>query len=109
MRLWIDDIRPAPVGFIWVKTVKEAKAAISVYERTFSGEDTIVISLGHDAGEFAQDGKDYIGVLNWLESEGIVDTGYFFHIHSMNGVGVENMRRIIQKNGWREIRNLGVI
>ena len=35
MRLWIDDIRPAPTGFIWVKTVKEAKAAIMFYERTF--------------------------------------------------------------------------
>ena len=109
MRLWIDDIRPAPTGFIWVMTVKEAKAAIMFYERTFSGEDTIIISLDHDAGEFAQDGKDYIEVLNWLETEGIVDTGYFFHIHSMNPVGVENMRRIIQKNRWREIRSLEVI
>ena len=109
MRLWIDDIRPAPTGFIWVKTVKEAKAAIRFYERTFSCEDIIVISLDHDAGEFARDGKDYIEVLNWLETEGIVDTGYFFHIHSMNVVGAENMRRIIQKNGWREICSLEVI
>ena len=31
------------------------------------------------------------------------------YIHSMNPVGVENMRRIIQKNGWREIRSLEVI
>lgn len=57
----------------------------------------------------SRDGRDYIEILNWLESEGIVDTGYFFHIHSMNPVGVENMRRIIQKNGWREIRSLEVI
>ena len=98
MRLWIDDIRPAPAGFVWVKTVKEAKAAIRCYERTFSGEDTIVISIGDD-----------VEVLKWLETEGIVDTGYFFHIHSMNPYGVENMRRIIQKNGWREIRSLEVI
>ena len=98
MRLWIDDIRPAPSGFIWVKTVKEAKAAIRAYERTFSGEDTIVISVGND-----------VEILNWLETEGIVDTGYFFHIHSMNPVGAENMRRIIQKNRWREIRSLEVI
>ena len=109
MRLWIDDTHPAPTGFVQVKTANEAKAAIRCYERTFSGEDTIVISLDHDADESAQDGKDYIEVLNWLESEGIVDTGYFFHIHSMNPIGVENMRRIIQKNGWREIRSLEVI
>lgn len=108
MNLWIDDIRPAPTGFIWINTVKEAKTVIRCYERVFS-DDIIVISLDHDAGEFARDGGDYIEVLNWLESEGIVDTGYFFHIHSMNPVGVENMRRIIQKNGWREIRSLEVI
>ncbi len=109
MRLWVDDIRPAPDGFLWVKTVKDAKVMIRCYERMFSGEDIIVISLDHDAGEFARGGGDYIEVLNWLEAEGIVDTGYFFHLHSMNPVGVENMRRIIQKNGWREIRSLEVI
>jgi len=108
MRLWIDDVRPAPEGFIWVQTVKDAEAMIRCYERTFS-HDTLVISFDHDAGEFARNGRDYIEILNWLETEGIVDTGYFFHLHSMNPVGVENMRRIIQKNSWREIRWLEVI
>ena len=98
MRLWIDDTHPAPTGFVQVKTANAAKAAIRCYERTFSGDDTIVISIGDD-----------VEVLKWLETEGIVDTGYFFHIHSMNPYGVENMRRIIQKNGWREIRSLEVI
>ena len=108
MRLWIDDVRPAPTGFIWVQTVKDAQAMIRNYERSFSN-DIIIISLDHDAGEFVRNGGDYIEILNWLEAEGIVDTGYFFHIHSMNPVGVENMRRIIQKNGWREIRWLEAI
>lgn len=43
-------------------------------------------------------------IQNWLVRGGIVDTGYFFHIHSQNVVGVENMRRIIEHNNWREIR-----
>ena len=25
------------------------------------------------------------------------------HIHSMNVVGVQNMRAIIQRNGWKEV------
>nr|DAI81393.1 MAG TPA: hypothetical protein [Caudoviricetes sp.] len=107
MKLWIDDVRPAPDGFIWAKTVKDAKVMIRCYERTFS-DDIIVISLDHDAGS-SRGGEDYIRILDWLEAEDIVDTGYFFHLHSMNPVGVENMRRIIQKNGWREIRNLEAI
>lgn len=28
MKLWIDDLRPAPSGYIWAKSVKAAKTAI---------------------------------------------------------------------------------
>lgn len=66
-------------------------------------DDTIIIDLDHDAGDYASDGGDYIKLLDWLESENIVDEGFTFHIHSMNPVGIQNMRAIIQKNGWREV------
>ena len=99
MKLWVDDIRPAPDGYIWVKTVEQAKSAIHHYERNMT-DDTILLDLDHDSGEF---GEDYIKILDWLEEVGSVDTGYFFHIHSQNVVGVENMRRIIKRNNWREI------
>ena len=69
-------------------------------------DDTILISLDHDAGDFARDGGDYIKLLGWLEEKGIVDTGYLFHIHSQNPVGVENMRRIIEHNNWKEVKNI---
>lgn len=89
--------------WVWVRSVNGAKVAISAYESNMS-DGTIVIDLDHDAGDWNKEGGDYIKILDWLEEQGIVDTGYFFHIHSMNPVGVENMRRIINKNGWREIR-----
>ena len=102
-KLWIDDMRRPPTNeWIWVQTVNEAKSAIRFYERSYNN-DIIIIDLDHDAGDFAKNGGDYIEILNWLEREGIVDTGYFFHIHSYNPVGVQNMRAIIQHNGWREI------
>lgn len=69
-------------------------------------DDSILISLDHDAGDFARDGGDYIKLLDWLEEEGIVDTGYSFHIHSQNHVGVENMRRVIEHNNWREVKSI---
>lgn len=28
MKLWVDDLRPAPNGYIWVKSVEAAKTAI---------------------------------------------------------------------------------
>ena len=48
-------------------------------------------------------GGDYIKFLDWLEEKKLVDNRYSFHIHSMNPVGVQNMRNIIQHNGWKEV------
>lgn len=93
MKLWIDDIRPAPDGFIWCKSVNQAKAAIIAYEHQYSC-DNILIDLDNDAA-------DYFKILDWLEEKNIVDTGYFFKIHSKNPVGIMRMKDIIRHNGWR--------
>ncbi len=93
MKLWIDDIRPAPDGFIWCKSVNQAKAAINAYEHQYSC-DNILIDLDNDAA-------DYFKILDWLEEKNIVDTGYFFKIHSKNPVGIMKMEDIIRHNGWR--------
>jgi hypothetical protein len=104
IKLWIDDVRKPPSNeWIWVQSVVQAIPTIYMYERNMH-DDTIIIDLDHDAGEFVKYGGDYIEILNWLEREGIVDTGYFFHIHSMNPVGVQNMKAIIEHNGWRLIK-----
>ena len=98
----LQYLRPAPSGYIWVKSVKAAKTAIWQYEHNMI-DDNILIDLDHDAGDYASEGGDYIKLLDWLEAKNIVDTGYSFHLHSMNPVGVQNMRAIIKTNGWREI------
>lgn len=106
MKLWIDDCRPAPPGYCWVKSVNKTKAVIIEYSDKLDFDmnrvDMIeLIDIDYDAGDYASDGGDYIKLLDWLEETG---RNYPIHIHSQNPVGVENMRRIIQKNGWREIR-----
>jgi hypothetical protein len=60
-----------------------------------------LIDIDHDAGEYVKDGGDYIKLLDWLEETG---RNYPIRIHSANPVGVANMRAIIEKNGWKEIR-----
>ena len=103
MKIWVDDVRQPPSDdWIWIKTVKMAKTTIHHYEHQYQ-DDTIIIDLDQDAGEYNIFG-DYIEILNWLEREDIVDTGYFFHIHSMNPVGVQNMKAIIEHNRWRLIK-----
>lgn len=99
MKIWVDDIRPAPDGYVWFRSVDYTIKALRNYS-TYN-IPIEVIDLDHDAGEFSQFGGDYINILNWLEETG---RNYPIHIHSMNPVGVENMRRIIEKNGWKEVK-----
>ena len=104
MKLWIDDLRPAPEGYVWCKSVNEAIIEIRYVESAvyFLENDEIeLIDIDHDAGDFACDGGDYIRLLDWLEATG---RNYPIRIHSMNPVGVANMRAIIERNGWKEIK-----
>lgn len=106
--LWIDDIRTPPEKFYyqgkpvhWERawSVEGAKQAIGEHEQYDYRYD--LLSIDHDAGEYAKYGGDYIRLLDWLEETG---RNYPIRIHSMNPVGVENMRRIIQRNGWKEAK-----
>ena len=99
MKLWIDDVRPAPEGYFWIKSVNSAKAFIEVHRPPIDPIE--LIDLDHDSGQFYYNGGDYIRLLDWLEETG---RNYPIRIHSANPVGVQNMRRIIQRNGWKEIK-----
>lgn len=110
LTLWIDDVRPAPEGYDeWAHSVNEAKQLILEWEEfyrriaeNFGQEWKIeLIDIDHDAGDYANDGGDYIKLLDWLEETG---RNYPIRIHSMNPVGIANMRAIIQRNGWTEVR-----
>ena len=99
MKLWIDDVRPSPEGYVWCKSVGQTKQVIRANE--LRHETIEILDLDHDAGDYAFDGGDYIKLLDWLEETG---RNYPIRIHSMNPVGRENMRAIIQRNGWTEVK-----
>lgn len=113
MKLWIDDVRPAPEGYVHCLSVNQAILKIQTTEwfnrryRIFISEgieeehEIELIDIDHDAGDYATDGGDYIRLLDWLEE---TDRNYPIRIHSANPVGVANMRRIIERNGWKEIK-----
>ena len=97
MRLWIDDIRCAPdSSYVHITSVDDAINYIIYCEEHDIPIE--LISIDHDAGDYGP--PDYIKILDWLEETG---RNYPIHIHSMNVVGIENMRRIIQRNHWTEI------
>ena len=62
------------------------------------GFKIIEISLDHDTGDYGP--PDYIRILDWLEE---TECNYPIRIHSQNPIGVQNMRAIIRRNGWKEI------
>ena len=93
MKLWIDDVRPAPEGWEHIHSVWEAIGTILLEE-----EEIEIISLDHDAGDYAERGGDYIKLLDWLEETG---RNYPIRIHSMNVVGRKNMEAICRRNGWK--------
>ena len=100
MMLWIDDVRPAPEGYKWYKSVNVAKRKIKENEQmneVFHFDDIELIDIDHDAGDFVYDGGDYIKLLDWFEETG---RNYPIRIHSMNVVGRMNMEAICRRNGW---------
>lgn len=94
VKIWLDDLRPAPAGFIWCHSVNEAKKAIAENETSQTVE---LIDCDHDLGDYAADGGDGIRLLDWLLERG---TLYPIALHTMNPVGRENMQRILKRH-WK--------
>ena len=108
MKLWIDDVKPAPEGYVWCHSVYRAMKEIVIAENGIEDAFGIVqapqiikvIDVDHDAGEYAQYGGHYIKLLEWLEETG---RNYPIHIHSDNQINLLWMREIIERNGWKEV------
>lgn len=93
MKLWLDDIRPAPEGWRWVNTVEEAIALIS------SGE-VVEASLDHDLGSGEQEG--YALCLYMAEND--LWPLEAVSVHSSNPPGAERMAGVIERyGGYRRV------
>ena len=95
IRLWLDDIRPAPVVYTHCRSVNEAKKQILRAEDRKAKIE--IIECDHDLGDYAHGGGDGIKLLDWLAER---QTFYPVALHTMNPVGRENMRREIERY-WR--------
>jgi hypothetical protein len=90
IRVWLDDVRPAPEGWVRAYTAGEA---IALLEAGY----VVEISLDHDLGDQATCGTGY-DVATWIEEQ--VALHAFeppaIGIHSANVVGCERMQRAIE-------------
>lgn len=92
MRIWLDDIREAPEGFVHAHSVNEAKTLVIECENI--GEDIELLDLDHDLGDYYDQGGDAIRLLDWLAERGAF---YPVRIHTSNPVGRANMQRLLER------------
>lgn len=92
MKIYLDDTRNVPDGFVLAKSVNQAKRLI--YQAEMNNIPIELLDLDHDLGEFAYDGGDAIRLLDWLVER---ETYYPIKIHTANPVGRVNMQRLINR------------
>jgi hypothetical protein len=92
INVYLDDLRPAPQGFVRVKTVEEC---IEILETREVG----ILSLDHDLGVGEPTGYDlakYIVRHNLFPKQAII-------IHSANPFGRLNMYRLLKRHKPRHV------
>lgn len=104
--LYLDDIReidPMYNQFNYYECCRSVDEAMLYVESAIRlGVTEIWFDLDHDLGEYAPYGEDGIMLVNWLVEEfHDKNVNFKFHFHSMNPVGVQNMRNAIEKY-WEE-------
>lgn len=95
VKIWLDDERKSPSGFIHFHSVNEVIDFIDT-----SGYTAFYLDLDHDLGEYANDGGDAIKLIYWLIEHGYNENTYYtfkFNLHTMNPVGRENMKAMIER------------
>lgn len=88
VRLWLDDLRPAPEGWLWVKTVEQA---IDVLKQ---GQVTEA-SLDNDLGPEETEGRRLV---LWMAEHEIWPSRRL-QIHSANAVAVDYMSKMVDRYG----------
>lgn len=95
--LWLDDERPVAKYFNGgiAEVARTYEDAIDIFLELKDGNDSICISLDHDLGA-DKTGYDFA---KWLIEHYYI--GYF-HLHTMNMVGANNIRQLLTHYGWIE-------
>jgi len=95
MKIWLDDIRPAPDGWLWLKDATQ----FSVVYKDHLDEITH-ISFDHDLGDTSDPEITGYTCLCWVEKIWWNDVTYtlpVLTVHSANPVGRSKMQKLIDR------------
>ena len=93
MRIWLDDLRPAPAGYVHCYSVEEAKQFIEACE--MQGLPIVVIDCDYDLGSYEFRGGSGLRLLEWLAARG---SFYSVEVHSTHSVGRPRMEAFVRAN-----------
>lgn len=97
-KLWIDDVRPAPEGWIWAQTSTDA------IDDLCNHHDIFEISFDHDLGADDTSMRVIEQIEHWAEI-GVMEP-FKWDIHSANPVGRKNietaLNRLFERKGWHK-------
>ena len=95
IKIWIDDMRPAPKGYCWCQDAETAFRVIDYY--THYKVEIVEISFDHDLGEELS-GYD---IAKYIVEYQIPIGG--FKVHSANPVGRFNIEQLLTHYGYKKI------
>jgi len=93
MKLWIDDIRPAPQGWRWAKTFAQAIEILQT-------QPISTVSFDHDLADGeGDDGKTGYHIALWLAERAFhgILVPETYYVHSANAVGRERIQGVIDR------------
>ncbi len=91
VKMYLDDVRPVPEGWVGVKSVNQAIILL------LTGTVTEA-SLDHDLGDYAKDGGDGYKVVDWMAEHDIWPVDGVV-VHSANPVGRQRIEGVINRYG----------
>lgn len=104
VNIWLDDARPAPDGFLWVKSVREL---IDTCWEIWGDYDTIgTISLDNDLGDNEEEGIVFLNYLEFCLYRCRMPLPNKIIIHSQNPVAREKMEKIVNRIYANQINRL---
>lgn len=95
IKIWVDDVRPAPKDYIHCRTYNEAIGVL--YQGMFGDDDIEEIWLDHDLGE-QKSGYD---IAKFIVEEKVCIGG--FGCQSMNPVGRKNICNLLTHYGYKQL------
>lgn len=104
LNIWLDDIRPAPEGWTWCKTVSELMPYLHAFRE--NRLDISRLNLDNDLGPEQMEGYTVLDTLEQWQAEAPALRLPDITVHSANPVAVARMRKVMERLSERRTQTI---